>query len=134
AERGLYKTTDGGKTWQHVLKLDAETGCIDVDIDLKTPDTAYPAPYAVKRDGFSGGDPLKQYGPKAGLYKTTDGGAKWEKMTNGLPANQYGRCGVHVWRKDPNVVFAVVQSEKTGVGTKGNPPNGPTEVADGGIF
>jgi photosystem II stability/assembly factor-like uncharacterized protein len=134
AERGLFKTTDGGKTWQHVLKLDAETGVIDVAIDLQVPDTLYAAAYAVKRDGFSGGDPLKQYGPKAGLYKTTDGGAKWDKMTNGLPANQYGRCGVHVWRKDPNVVFAVVQSEKTGVGTKGNPPNGPTEVADGGIF
>lgn len=134
AERGLFKTDDGGKTWQHVLKLDNETGCIDVAIDPQTPDTLYAAAYAVKRDGFSGGDPIKQYGPKAGLYKTTDGGAKWEKLTNGLPTNQYGRCGVTVWQKDPKVVFAVVQSEKTGVGTKGNPPNNKAEIDNGGIF
>jgi photosystem II stability/assembly factor-like uncharacterized protein len=104
-------------------------------MDPSEPDTLYAAAYAVRRDGFSGGDPAKQYSPKAGLYKTTDGGKNWVRMTKGLPDNQYGRCGLAIYRKDPKVVYAVVQSEKTGVGTKGNPPNKKdANVADGGIF
>jgi photosystem II stability/assembly factor-like uncharacterized protein len=134
-ERGLFKTSDGGKTWQHVLKLDADTGCIDVAIDPSEPDTLYAAAYAVRRDAFSGGDPARQYSPKAGLYKTTDGGKSWDRMTKGLPENQYGRCGLAIYRKDPKVVYAVVQSEKTGVGTKGNPANSKAmSVAGGGVF
>lgn len=134
-ERGLFKTTDGGKTWQHVLKLDVDTGCIDVAIDLSEPNILYAAAYAVRRDAFSGGDPAKQYSAKAGLYKTIDGGAKWQKMTKGLPENQYGRCGLAVYRNDPKVVYAVVQSDKTGVGTKGNVANKKDlNVGDGGVF
>jgi photosystem II stability/assembly factor-like uncharacterized protein len=134
AERGVFKTIDGGKNWQHVLKFDADTGCIDVAIDPAEHDTLYACMYGMRRDAFSGGDPLKQYTPAAGLYKTTDGGKKWEKMTKGLPENQYGRCGVSIYQKDPKVVYAVVQTEKTVVGTKGNPANGKPAVEDGGVF
>lgn len=134
-ERGLFKTTDGGKTWQHVLKLDADTGCIDLAMDLSEPDTLYASAYAVRRDGFSGGDPAKVIGPKAGLYKTTDGGKSWSKMGKGLPDNQYGRCGISVYRKDPKIVYAIVQTDKTGVGTKGNKENVKGLSAnDGGVF
>lgn len=133
-ERGLFKTTDGGKTWAHVLKLDADTGCIDVALDPAEPDTVYAAAYAVRRDAFSGGDPARQVGPKAGLYKSTDGAKSWAKMTRGLPDNLYGRCGLAIYRKDPKIVYAVVQTEKTTVGTVGNLPNKDLDVSRGGVF
>jgi photosystem II stability/assembly factor-like uncharacterized protein len=66
-ERGLFKTIDGGKSWQHVLAIDADTGCIDVAIDPEQPDIVYAAAYAVRRDGFSGGNPaVKQTAATAG--------------------------------------------------------------------
>jgi photosystem II stability/assembly factor-like uncharacterized protein len=132
--RGLFKTTDGGKSWQHVLALDENTGCIDVAIDPTEPDILYAAAYAVRRDGFSAGNPANQYGPLAGLYKSTNGGVKWTRMTKGLPANEYGRCGLSIYRKDPKVVYAVVQTDKTPVTVVGQVPNKPLEIGDGGVF
>lgn len=133
-ERGLFKTTDGGKTWDHVLALDADTGCIDVAIDHTEPDLVYAAAYAVRRDAFSGGNPAKQTGPKAGLYKSIDGGKKWEKMTKGLPDGVYGRCGLSIYRKDTNIVYAVVQTGNTAVTVQGGLPNKALDPSVGGVF
>src|SRR5262249_17463002 len=133
-ERGLFKTTDAGQTWQQVLKLDDDTGCIDVAIDHTKPEVVFAAAYCVRRDGFSGGNPRTQIGLKAGLYRSTDGGKSWEKLTKGLPSNQYGRCGVAIYRKDPKVVYAVVQTERSVVDTKGNPPNKSLDQSVGGVF
>lgn len=132
--RGLYKTKDGGKTWQNVLFLDENTGCIDVAIDPAEPDILYAAAYAVRRDMFAGGNPAQQYGPLAGLYKSIDGGAKWTRMTKGLPENEYGRCGVSIYRKDTKVVYAVVQTDRTPVTVVGQIPNKKVEIGDGGVF
>ncbi len=132
--RGIYKTKDGGKTWQNVLILDENTGCIDVAIDPDEPDILYAAAYAVRRDGFSGGNPVNQYGPLAGLYKSSNGGVKWTRMTKGLPENEYGRCGLSIYRKDPKVVYAVVQTDKTPVTVVGQLPNKKLELGDGGVF
>jgi photosystem II stability/assembly factor-like uncharacterized protein len=77
----------------------------------------------VRRDGFSGGNPAVQHGPGSGLFKTTDGGKTWEKMTDGLPKNNLGRCGLSIYHKNPNVVFAVVQTERTTDDTTGQLPN-----------
>jgi photosystem II stability/assembly factor-like uncharacterized protein len=112
-ERGLFKTDDGGKTWTCVKFLDEDTGFIDLAMDPSDPDTLYAAAYAVRRDAFSGGGPKSQWGPSAGLYKTADGGKTWERLTEGLPDRPFGRCGVSVYRKDPKVVYAVVQTDKT---------------------
>ena len=112
-ERGLFKTEDGGKTWACVKFLDDDTGFIDLAMDPSDPDTLYAAAYAVRRDAFSGGGPKSQFGPNAGLYKTADGGKTWEKMTAGLPERPFGRCGISVYRANPNVVYAVVQTDKT---------------------
>jgi photosystem II stability/assembly factor-like uncharacterized protein len=127
-ERGLFKTTDGGKTWSKVLYIDDSTGVIDLAMDPTDPDLLYACAYTFRRDAFSGTDPRKQFGMDAGLYKTTDGGKTWNRLTTGLPDRPLGRCGVGVSRSDPSVVFAVVQTDKTG-------PKGDSKSLDfGGVF
>jgi photosystem II stability/assembly factor-like uncharacterized protein len=122
-ERGLYKTRDGGKTWHQVKFIDADTGFIDVVMDPSDPDILYAAAYRVRRDGFSGGNPIVQTGPGAGLYKTSDGGKTWERLTRGLPNRPLGRCGLAVSRKDPRIVYAVVQTDRSSVTVAGQGPN-----------
>src|SRR5262245_22840460 len=107
-QRGLYKTTDGGKSWVLSKYIDENTGFVDVQMDPSDPDTLYACAWEVRRDAFSGGNPKTGAGPNGGLFKTTDGGKTWEKLTEGLPAGPYGRCGVSVYRKDSNIVFAVI--------------------------
>ncbi len=133
-ERGIFKTSDGGKTWQHVLFLDDDTGCIDLAMDPTIPETLYAAAYQVRRDAFSGGNPVVQTGPKAGLYKTSDAGKTWEKLTQGLPDTHFGRCGISIYRKNPSVVFAVIQTDKTVVPVAGQGPNEKLGPEFGGIF
>ena len=112
-ERGVYKTTDGGKTWNQVLKINDDTGVSDIAMDPESPDTLYAAAYERRRTpfGFNGG------GPDSGIYKTTDGGATWKKLTKGLPyenGGDTGRIGLDIYRKDSNIVYAIVQHEKGG--------------------
>src|SRR5690606_20160913 len=76
-DRGLYKTTDGGKTWAKVLFVDDVTGVIDIDMHPSEPDTLMVATYERKRDGFDTNDPEKRWGPGGGIWKTTDGGGSW---------------------------------------------------------
>jgi photosystem II stability/assembly factor-like uncharacterized protein len=114
AERGVYKTTDGGKTWAQVLKINADTGVSDLAMDPESPDTLYAAAYERRRTpyGFNGG------GTDSAIYKTTDGGATWKKLMKGLPyenGGDTGRIGLDICRKDPNIVYALVQHEKGGI-------------------
>src|SRR5262249_5266607 len=115
-ERGLYKTTDGGKTWERVLYIDDKTGVIDVQRHPKDPETLLVATYERQRDGYDSNDPAKKWGPGSGLHRTTDGGKTWKKLTKGLPTCQLGRIGIDYYRKNPDVVFAIVESEKIGGG------------------
>ena len=133
-ERGVFKTTDGGASWKKVLYLDENTGCIDLALDPENPEVLYATAYQCRRDTFSGGNPAIQTGPKAGLYKSNDGGATWEKLTAGLPTNPLGRCGVSIYRKNPRIVFAVVQTDKTVVTVKGQDPNEKLDLDAGGVF
>ncbi|HVF89617.1 MAG TPA: hypothetical protein VNH22_06085 [Blastocatellia bacterium] len=109
-ERGLFKTTDGGKTWANVLFINEDTGVIDVSMDPKDPRILYAAAYQRRRTpfGFNGG------GPHSALYKTTDGGANWTRLTSGLPQGNTGRIGIDIYRANPNIVYAVVEHEKGG--------------------
>jgi photosystem II stability/assembly factor-like uncharacterized protein len=134
AQRGLFVTRDGGRTWQHALRLDADTGCIDVALDHSDPLTVYAAAYRVRRDGFSGGNPATQFGPLAGVYRSGDGGKSWKRLTRGLPTNPLGRIGLAVSRKDPRLVYAVVQTDRTDTrNVPGQAPGfGPAEA--GGVF
>jgi photosystem II stability/assembly factor-like uncharacterized protein len=116
-ERGLYKTTDGGQTWAKVLKVDDKTGVIDMRMHPNDPETLLVATYERQRDGFDVNEPAKRYGPGSALWKTTDGGKTFHKLTKGLPTVQLGRIGIDYHRKDPNTVYVVLESEKNGMGT-----------------
>ena len=134
-ERGLYKTTDGGKTWQKVLSVDEKTGCVDIAMHPDDPETLLAVMYERQRDRFEGANPAKRWGPGSGLYKTTDGGANWKKLTEGLPNRPLGRIGVCYYPKKPDTVFAIVESDKIGhgragayMGISGGGGSGPAEI------
>jgi len=109
-ERGVFKTTDGGESWDKVLFVDDMTGVIDLVMDPRNPETLYAATYQRQRKawGFNGG------GPGSGIWKTTDGGATWERLTNGLPGGDLGRIGLDVYRANPDYVYAIVEAETRG--------------------
>lgn len=104
-ERGLYKTTDGGESWERLIYVDEVTGVVDVAMDPSDPNILYAATYQRMRKpyGFHGG------GPGSGLHKSTDGGKTWKELRTGLPEGDYGRIGISIYRANPNVVFASVE-------------------------
>jgi photosystem II stability/assembly factor-like uncharacterized protein len=106
AERGVFKTTDGGQSWKKVLYVDENTGATDLIIDPMNPQILYAATYQRQRSawGFNGG------GPGSAIYKTIDGGATWSKLTNGLPAGDKGRIGIDLFPSDSRVVYATVEA------------------------
>ncbi|HZU22224.1 MAG TPA: hypothetical protein VE998_05280 [Terriglobales bacterium] len=110
-ERGVFKTSDGGRTWQKVLYINDDTGVSDIAMDPKSPTTLYAGAYERRRTawGFNGG------GPHGGVYKSIDGGATWNKITEGLPnKGDIGRIGLAVYRRDPSIVYALVQNNDAG--------------------
>ncbi|MCH8044772.1 MAG: PDZ domain-containing protein [Planctomycetes bacterium] len=115
-ERGVFKTSDGGKTWKKVLYVDNKTGCVEVAMHPRDPNTLLVGMYERQRDAFDGGDPLKRWGPGSGIYKTTDGGGKWKKLSKGLPNRPLGRIGIEYFRGEANTVYAMVESDKIGTG------------------
>lgn len=110
-ERGVYKTTDGGKTWSQSLFVNEDTGITDIAMDPQSPGTLYAAAYQRRRTpwGFNGG------GPGSGIYKTIDGGASWTKLTKDLPDGVTGRIGIDIYRGDPSIVYAIIENTKGGV-------------------
>jgi len=107
--RGLYKTSDAGKTWQAILQVDELTGCCDVVLDPQTPDTVYAAMYTRLRQAHS----FQSGGPNGGIFRSDDGGATFKKLTTGLPP-ETGRIGLDVVLKDPRIIHASVESDAGG--------------------
>jgi photosystem II stability/assembly factor-like uncharacterized protein len=132
-ERGLYKTIDGGNTWQKVLHVDDRTGIIDMRMHPSDPETLLVATYERQRDGFDGNEPVKRYAAGSGIWKTIDGGKNFHKVIAGLPTCLLGRIGLDWYRKDPKVVFAIVESEKCGMAPPGVAA-APTGNATLGLF
>jgi photosystem II stability/assembly factor-like uncharacterized protein len=110
-ERGVFKTTDGGVTWQHVLAINESTGAVDVIMDPSNPKVVYAAAYQRRRTGwgFNGG------GKDSGIYKTVDAGRTWRRLTTGLPEGDTGRIGLDVYRRNSNIVYAIVENREGGV-------------------
>ncbi len=132
-DRGVYKTSDGGKTWSNVLFVNEDTGASDIAMDPDSPGTLIAAMYQRRRTvfGYSGS------GPGSGLYKTTDGGATWKKLEKGLPRDpdakkpavvdadkkdadpeavkEIGRLGVNFYRRNSNIVYALIEHASGGI-------------------
>jgi photosystem II stability/assembly factor-like uncharacterized protein len=106
-ERGVYRSTDGGQTWQHVLYKDENTGATDVAFDPQNPDTLYAALWSGRQAPWEIGSSWD--GPGSGLFKSTDGGATWQQLSNGLPAKP-GRIGIGIAPGDPQRIYALVDA------------------------
>jgi photosystem II stability/assembly factor-like uncharacterized protein len=110
-ERGLYKTTDGGRSWVNTKFIDEDTGFVDVAMDPQNPNILYAASYQRRRTpfGFNGG------GPGSALWKTIDGGDTWVKLTRGLPTEgDIGRIGIAIYRRDPRLLYALIEHATQG--------------------
>ncbi|UCH97014.1 MAG: glycosyl hydrolase, partial [Candidatus Aminicenantes bacterium] len=107
-ERGLYKSTDSGKTWNLSLNISKDTGVTDAVFEPGNPDTLYAAAYQRRRTvaAFMAG------GPESGIYKTTDAGKHWQRLTTGLPGGHMGRIGLAVSPIKPHVVYATIEAAK----------------------
>ncbi|MCC6989612.1 MAG: hypothetical protein IT181_11475, partial [Acidobacteria bacterium] len=108
ADRGIFKTIDGGKTWKKTLFVDNEHGGRDIEVDWQNPSVLYAAIYK----GFRKGWDIVSGGPadKGGIYKSTDGGETWTKLSAGLPGKLIGKIDLDIARSNPNVLYAMVEA------------------------
>ena len=106
-ERGVFRTTDGGTTWEKVLYVDDQTGAVDLVMDPQDPQTLIAATYQRQRKawGMNGG------GTGSGIYRTNNGGRTWTKLGGGLPTGELGRIGLDVYRRDGRIVYAEVEAD-----------------------
>jgi photosystem II stability/assembly factor-like uncharacterized protein len=123
-ERGVFKTADGGKSWQHSLRLDVRTGCVDLVLDPQNPEVVFAAAYARRRTAWS----YESGGPLGGIYRSTDGGGHWTKLTKGLP-EKTGRIGLDAAPSKPGVFYTVIESDEGGNSSPWDPAS-----RSGGVF
>jgi photosystem II stability/assembly factor-like uncharacterized protein len=111
-ERGVFRTRDGGKTWEKVLYQDAKTGAIDITFDPTNPNIMFAALWQAKRQPWT----MDSGGPGSGLYRSADGGSTWKEIKeHGIPEGIKGRIGVTVSGANPNRIWAVIEAEKGGI-------------------
>ena len=107
-DRGIFKTTDGGKTWANVLKISQYTGCYEVFMDPRNSNLLYAVAHQRMRKLYTG----VSGGPESGIYKSTDAGLTWNKLKSGLPSDEVGRIGMAVSPVNPDVLYAIIDAKK----------------------
>jgi len=110
-ERGVFRTTDGGETWEKILYIDDSTGCSDLDMDPHAPTILYAGMWQFRRWPWF----FESGGPGSGLYRSVDGGDTWVELTEGLPEGDKGRIAVSIAASQPNIVYAHVEAETSGL-------------------
>jgi photosystem II stability/assembly factor-like uncharacterized protein len=105
-ERGIYKTTDGGKSWERVLFISENTGCIEVHMDPRFNNILYAVAYQRMRNLYTG----VYGGPESGIYRSLDNGLTWEKLTKGLPSEDVGRIGISISPANPDYIYAIIEA------------------------
>jgi photosystem II stability/assembly factor-like uncharacterized protein len=114
-ERGVFRTIDGGKTWKKVLYVNDGVGAIDLVIDRKTPTVLYAAMYDKDRRPWQ----IVESGPESGIYRTENGGNKWDRLGGGLPAGRIGRIGLDLYQKNPLILYALLENQNPKPGASG---------------
>ena len=113
-ERGVFKTIDGGKTWEKILYIDENTGCADIAMETNNPRIMYAGMWTFRRKPWRFDDG----GKNTALYRTMDGGQTWKKIMNGLPKKDMARPGVHIAQSEPNIIYLMTEFEGGGTAFK----------------
>lgn len=124
-ERGVFRTTDGGRSWDHVLKVDDEVGACDVVLAPDSTGTLYAALYRARRTAWS----FEGVSDRGGVFRSEDGGDSWTQLSEGLPSRT-GRIGLAIHKGDPSVLYAVIESDQGGTGRSAWDDRSPA----GGLF
>jgi photosystem II stability/assembly factor-like uncharacterized protein len=109
--RGLYKSTDAGKTWEKVLYINEKTGCADVAVDPENPAIVYATTWEFRRLPYS----FNSGGPGSGIFKSPDGGKTWKELKNGLPSKPLGRVALALAPSAPENLIAIIEAQETGL-------------------
>ncbi|MFM1871224.1 MAG: hypothetical protein RL398_646 [Planctomycetota bacterium] len=125
-ERGLYRTKDGGASWQRIHHLGPDVGFVDIAMDPQHPDTLIASSYERRRRAWN----FQEGGPGSRLWRSVDGGDKWQALTQGLPAGDLGRIGVEFFAGDGNVVYATIENLNPAAPTTA--PSAETAPNEGG--
>ena len=126
-DRGVFRTTDGGATWKKVLYVNDGVGAIDLVINRKTPTTLYAAMYDKDRKPWQ----IVESGPESGVYRTDNGGDKWERLGGGLPTGKIGRIGLDLYQKNPLVLYALLENQNQRAGAPSNEVSAIAPLAQG---
>jgi len=127
AERGVFRTTDGGATWTKVLYVNDGVGAIDLAINRANPTILYAAMYDKDRRPWQ----IVESGPESGIYKTDNGGDKWERLAGGLPTGKIGRIGLDIYQKNPNILYALLENQNARSGAAGLEVSAVSPLAQG---